>query len=55
MKDEDILIRPLKLEALKKELELRIQRQQQVDAIFKPSKKNTLFSKLKSLLNRSFF
>lgn len=54
MKDEDLLVRPLKLEALKKELESRIQRQKQVDAIFKSSKKNSLFPRLKSLLKGEF-
>lgn len=49
MKDEDILVRPLKLQALKKELEAKIQGQKQVELILKSSHKNPLFPRLKSL------
>lgn len=54
MRDEDILIRPLKLEALRKEIEQRVQGQKQVEMIFKKTQKNPLFPRLKSLLKGEF-
>jgi len=49
MRDENILIRPIKLEALRKELEQRVQGQKQVNLILKSSQKHSFFPRLKSL------
>jgi len=49
MRDKDLLIRPEKLMALKKQVELRLNRRKKIKDLLLPINKTNFISKLKNL------